>query len=52
MGKVESRKWKVKSTRHVNEEQLALYFGIGKYISENTREGNWEKVQLKVLVVS
>jgi predicted nuclease of restriction endonuclease-like (RecB) superfamily len=25
----------------VNEEQLALYFGIGKYISENTREGKW-----------
>lgn len=31
----------LRATRHVNEEQLALYFGIGKYISENTREGKW-----------
>ena len=31
----------LRATRHINEEQLALYFGIGKYISENTREGKW-----------
>ena len=31
----------LRAARHVNEEQLALYFGIGKYISENTREGKW-----------
>lgn len=33
----------LRAARHVNEEQLALYFGIGKYISENTREGQWGK---------
>lgn len=31
----------LRAARQVNEEQLALYFGIGKYISENTREGKW-----------
>ena len=31
----------LRAARHVNEEQLALYFGIGKYISDNTREGKW-----------
>lgn len=25
----------------VNREQLALYFGIGRYISENSRKGYW-----------
>lgn len=25
----------------INQEQLALYYGIGKYISENTRNGSW-----------
>ena len=33
----------LRAARHVNEEQLALYFGIGKYISDNTREGQWGK---------
>ena len=27
----------------VNQEQLALYFGVGRYISSNTRTKNWEK---------
>lgn len=27
----------------VNQEQLALYFGIGRYISANTRTKNWGK---------
>lgn len=31
----------LRATRHVNEEQLALYFGIGKYISDNTRKNKW-----------
>ncbi len=31
----------LRATRHVNEEQLALYFGIGKYVSDHTREGKW-----------
>ena len=26
----------------VNREQLSLYYGIGKYISENSRDGFWE----------
>ena len=25
----------------VNREQLSLYYGIGKYISENSRDGFW-----------
>lgn len=25
----------------VNKEQLALYYGVGRYISQNTRNGNW-----------
>lgn len=25
----------------VNRIQLAVYFGIGKYISQNTRKGKW-----------
>lgn len=25
----------------VNQEQLALYYGIGRYISQNTRQGVW-----------
>lgn len=31
----------LRAARHVNEEQLALYFGIGKYISDNSRNGQW-----------
>ena len=27
----------------VNQEQLALYYGIGRYVSVNTREGFWGK---------
>lgn len=27
----------------INQEQLALYYGIGRYISENTRNRNWGK---------
>ena len=26
-----------------NQEQLALYYGIGRYISYNTRKGAWGK---------
>ena len=25
----------------VNREQLALYYGIGRYISQNSRKGYW-----------
>ena len=30
-----------RAARAVNQEQLALYFGIGRYISANTRNKNW-----------
>jgi len=30
-----------RALRGVNQEQLALYYGIGRYISENTRNKNW-----------
>lgn len=30
-----------KSLSAVNREALSLYFGIGKYVSENTRNGKW-----------
>ena len=29
------------AARSVNEKQLMLYYGIGKYISANSREGHW-----------
>lgn len=31
------------AARSVNEKQLMLYYGIGKYISFNSRNGNWGK---------
>ena len=30
-----------RAAKAVNQEQLALYFGIGRYISANTRNKNW-----------
>ena len=30
-----------RAVKAVNQEQLALYFGIGRYISANTRNKNW-----------
>ena len=27
----------------VNKEQLSLYYGIGRYVSENSRKGFWGK---------
>jgi predicted nuclease of restriction endonuclease-like (RecB) superfamily len=30
-----------RAVKVVNQEQLALYFGIGRYISDNTRNKNW-----------
>jgi predicted nuclease of restriction endonuclease-like (RecB) superfamily len=29
------------AARLANKEQLALYYGIGRYVSENTRSGKW-----------
>ena len=31
------------AARGVNEKQLMLYYGIGKYISSNSRNGYWGK---------
>ena len=31
------------AARSVNEKQLMLYFGVGKYISANSRKGFWGK---------
>ena len=31
------------AARSVNEKQLMLYYGIGKYISRNSRKGFWGK---------
>ena len=30
-----------RAVKAVNQEQLALYFGIGRYVSANTRKKNW-----------
>ena len=32
-----------KALKAVNQEQLALYYGIGHYVSANTRNKNWGK---------
>lgn len=32
-----------RAVKAVNQEQLALYYGIGRYISANTRSKNWGK---------
>ena len=36
-----------RATKAVNQEQLALYFGIGRFISVNTRNKNWGTGALK-----
>ena len=33
----------------VNKEQLSLYYGIGKYVSANSREGFWGKGVIDVI---
>ena len=32
-----------RAVKAVNQEQLALYYGIGRFISANTRNKNWGK---------
>lgn len=32
-----------RALKAVNQEQLALYYGIGRYVSANTRKKNWGK---------
>ena len=33
----------------VNKEQLSLYYGIGKYVSENSRNGYWGKNAIETI---
>ncbi len=35
----------------VNQEQLSLYYGIGKYVSENSRDGFWGKNAIETISV-
>ncbi|MDR2706801.1 MAG: DUF1016 N-terminal domain-containing protein [Planctomycetaceae bacterium] len=37
------------AARVVNSEQLKLYFSIGAYISENTRQGKWATGAIEVI---
>jgi len=30
-----------RAVQSVNQEQLSLYYGIGRYVSVNTRKNNW-----------
>jgi hypothetical protein len=32
-----------RALKAINQEQLALYYGIGRYVSVNTRNKNWGK---------
>lgn len=36
-----------RAVKGVNQEQLALYYGVGRYISENTRNKKWGTGALK-----
>ena len=38
-----------KALKGVNQEQLALYYGIGRFISRNSREGFWGKGALPTI---
>lgn len=35
--------------KSVNEKQLSLYYGIGKYISVNSRNGFWGKGAIEAI---
>lgn len=37
----------LRAVKSVNQEQLALYYGIGRYISANTRNKNWGSGMIK-----
>ena len=38
-----------KALASVNQEQLALYYGIGRYISQNSRAGFWGKDAIETI---
>ena len=37
------------AARSVNEKQIMLYYGIGKFISRNSREGFWGKGAIEAI---
>ena len=38
-----------RAAKAVNQEQLALYFGIGRYVSANTRKKNWSQGAIEAI---
>lgn len=38
-----------RAAKAVNQEQLALYYGIGRYMSANSRKKNWGKGAIETL---
>lgn len=42
-------KSQAKALAGVNQEQLALYYGIGRFISRNSRDGFWGKDAIEVI---
>ena len=38
-----------RAASHVNKEQLSLYYGIGRYVSENSRVGFWGKSAIETI---
>ena len=38
-----------RAAKAVNQEQLALYYGVGRYISANTRNKNWGTGMIKAI---
>lgn len=38
-----------RAAKAVNQEQLALYYGIGRYVSANTRKKNWGKGAIETI---
>ena len=38
-----------RAAKAVNQEQLALYFGIGRFVSANTRKKNWGKGAIETI---
>ena len=38
-----------RAAKAVNQEQLALYYGIGRYVSANSRKKNWGKGAIETI---
>ena len=38
-----------RAAKAINQEQLALYYGVGRYISANTRNKNWGTGMIKAI---